>query len=313
LDPLDRLQVFQDHIRELEREENEKVKQEKHDLRCKSRLSRESFRALLMDKWVAGEINVKTKWNDFGKIIKNEERYIALLDASGNDSSSTPAELFYDFIDDLEERYQKDKKRVKEMMKDKGITPTPSMSYQQFCETLSSHDKFSVVDSSNLKILFEETLEKAKKTEERKKKKQLKNFKSDLKNNKDLENSSTWEEFKNKVGTQYDLLTDEEKEKCFLDIVRDLTPYDSTDEEGTIKEKRKDRKSREKKHRRHSASESYGRAKRKRSWSPADDRDKKAPDRDAKDKDTDERAAKRKREIKEYPELEMGELPPEEY
>jgi len=80
-----------------------------------------------------------------------------------NDSSSTPAELFYDFIDDLEERYQKDKKRVKEMMKDKGIIPTPSMSYQQFCEALSAHDKFSVVDSSNLKILYEETLEKAKK------------------------------------------------------------------------------------------------------------------------------------------------------
>jgi len=49
------------------------------------------------------------------------------------------------------------------------------------------------------------------------------------------------------VGTQYDLLTDEEKEKCFLDIVRDLTPYDSTDEEGTIKEKKKRQKEQRKK------------------------------------------------------------------
>jgi len=51
--------------------------------------------------------------------------------------SSTPAELFYDLIEDLEERYHKDKKRIKEILKENQVNVNPQITYESFIEAIS--------------------------------------------------------------------------------------------------------------------------------------------------------------------------------
>lgn len=75
---------------------------------------------------------------------------------------STPAELFYDFIEDLEEKYQKDKKKIKELMEESSINIDSHTNFDEWRTKVNktSHDneKFQsiTIDPSHLRILFDE-------------------------------------------------------------------------------------------------------------------------------------------------------------
>jgi hypothetical protein len=69
---------------------------------------------------------------------------------------STPAELFYDFIEDLEEKYAKDKKKIKDIMRDNNIKVTQSTTFEEWMAQLNSHEKFTSIEANHLRILFDE-------------------------------------------------------------------------------------------------------------------------------------------------------------
>jgi hypothetical protein len=50
-------------------------KQKKDEKRRQERKSREAFQALVKEKYLSREINHKTKWREFVKINKEDERY----------------------------------------------------------------------------------------------------------------------------------------------------------------------------------------------------------------------------------------------
>lgn len=103
-----------------------------------------------MDKWLKKEINIKTKWADFLPSIRNDERYLEMFHTTG----SRPAELFYDFIDDLEEKFEQDKYRVKEMMKDLNLPMTPNLTFESWCAVIKQHEGYNTLDHSNLEYMF---------------------------------------------------------------------------------------------------------------------------------------------------------------
>jgi len=80
LDKLDSLTVFMDHVKRLESEDIDKLKKEKLERRTRSRKSRESFRQLLEEFLVARKINVKTRWKEFKPLIKNDPRFVIMLE-----------------------------------------------------------------------------------------------------------------------------------------------------------------------------------------------------------------------------------------
>ncbi len=61
-----------------------------------------------------------------------------------------PSELFGDFLDVMEESYYKEKKKVKEMLKELGITLTPSTDPQSVINELAKSPNFAALEQKNL-------------------------------------------------------------------------------------------------------------------------------------------------------------------
>jgi len=169
IDKLDSLNVFMEYIKELEVKEVERIKQDKLERRTRSRKCREAFRRLLDEQWLARKINVKTRWKQFKPLIKSDTRHLDMIEE--DTEGSTPAELFYDLIEDLEERYHKDRKKVKEMLKAAQVVVDARISYEMFVDSIKSHENFQLVDETNLKYIYDDLHDKALKAEEKTKKK----------------------------------------------------------------------------------------------------------------------------------------------
>ncbi|XP_049849283.1 pre-mRNA-processing factor 40 homolog A-like [Schistocerca gregaria] len=127
LDPISQITAFEDHIHRLEYREDDAYAAERWRIRRLSRKARESFRELLKEKYITGDINRTTLWKEFYPKIKDDPRYINMIGVTG----STPAELFYDFIQDLEASYNKEKRAIHSLSKELDIHILPPSSIPQ--------------------------------------------------------------------------------------------------------------------------------------------------------------------------------------
>eukprot|EP01122_Echinamoeba_exundans_P009068 TRINITY_DN3122_c0_g1_i1.p1 TRINITY_DN3122_c0_g1~~TRINITY_DN3122_c0_g1_i1.p1 ORF type:complete len:683 (-),score=167.76 TRINITY_DN3122_c0_g1_i1:599-2647(-) len=232
---LDQLQVFQDFIGPLEDAVEKRYKEKKDHLNFQSRKAREAFRELLKNRWVKGEIQISTKWRDFVQKIRHEEGYKLMTVAAG----STPAELFYDFIDDLEKKFRDDKRRVKSMMKSLNLEMTSSLAFETWLTILKQHDDFAVLDQSNIHLMFTSLQSRAKRSEEKRRQRAAPAFREALKRAA-ATRESRWEAVRiavldnlKAIGVD-DHLTEGDMILLF-DEFKASVP-DSDDEEGLIKE-----------------------------------------------------------------------------
>ncbi|PHT69479.1 hypothetical protein T459_28966 [Capsicum annuum] len=99
LEKINRLEIFQEYIRDLESEEKEQRKLQMEEFRKAERKNRDEFRKLMEEHVAAGILNTKTNWRDYCIKIKD---FAAYLVVSSNTSGSTAKDLFTDFMDDLE-------------------------------------------------------------------------------------------------------------------------------------------------------------------------------------------------------------------
>jgi pre-mRNA-processing factor 40 len=93
--------LFIEYVTKLEDEDLEAEKKEQRDRDRKSRKARDNWRELLDDYRRDAKITSQTKWKQFRPLIKDDDRYIAML---GDVDGSTPAEIFYDTVSDLKDR-----------------------------------------------------------------------------------------------------------------------------------------------------------------------------------------------------------------
>uniref|UniRef100_A0A2N9IY25 FF domain-containing protein n=1 Tax=Fagus sylvatica TaxID=28930 RepID=A0A2N9IY25_FAGSY len=104
LDKIDRLDVFLEYIRDLEREEEERKKIQKEELRKMERKNRDEFRKLMEEHVTAGTLTAKTHWRDYCMKVKDLPTYLAV---ASNTSGSTAKELFQDVLEELEKQVTK--------------------------------------------------------------------------------------------------------------------------------------------------------------------------------------------------------------
>ncbi|MCD7472784.1 hypothetical protein HAX54_014146 [Datura stramonium] len=104
LEKIDRLEIFQEYIRDLEREEEEQRKLRMEELRKAERKNRDEFRKLMEEHVAAGILNAKTNWRDYCIKIKDLAAYLAV---SSNTSGSKAKDLFADVMDELEKQLKK--------------------------------------------------------------------------------------------------------------------------------------------------------------------------------------------------------------
>ncbi|KAF6136896.1 hypothetical protein GIB67_018935 [Kingdonia uniflora] len=101
LEKIDRLETYQEYIRDLEKEEEEQKKIQKDKLRRIERKNRDAFRNLMEEHVTAGVLTAKTHWRDYCLKVKESQVYTAV---ASNTSGSTPKDLFEDVAEELDKQ-----------------------------------------------------------------------------------------------------------------------------------------------------------------------------------------------------------------
>ncbi|GMH23206.1 hypothetical protein Nepgr_025049 [Nepenthes gracilis] len=196
LEKIDRLEIFQDYIRDLEKEEEEQKKTQKEQLRRAERKARDEFRKMLEADIAAGVLTAKTHWREYCEKVKASSAYLAV---ARNTSGSTPKDLFDDVAEELENQYHDDKTRIKDVMKLCKITVTSTWRYEDFKASIADEIGSPPISDVNLMLVFEEFLERIKEKEEKEAKKRQRladEFTDLLHSLKEIDVSSTWDDCK---------------------------------------------------------------------------------------------------------------------
>lgn len=112
LNKVDQLAVFEDHIKQLEKEYDQNRIRERVLRKRTERKRREGFKELLTELRKSGQLNAKSCWMQVHPLIKEDPRYTSILGQPG----STPMELFWDLIEDLDERLYQDRKMIQNLL-----------------------------------------------------------------------------------------------------------------------------------------------------------------------------------------------------
>ncbi|WVY96737.1 hypothetical protein V8G54_028888 [Vigna mungo] len=194
LEKIDRLEIFQDYLRDLEKEEEEQKKIQKEELRKTERKNRDEFRKLMEEHIASGILTAKTHWRDYYTKVKDLHAYIAV---ASNTSGSTPKDLYEDVAEELDKQYHEEKSRIKDAMKLAKITLFSTWTFEDFKSALSKDIGTSPISDFNLMLVFEELLERVKEKEEKEAKKRKRladDFFHLLYSIKDITVSSNWED-----------------------------------------------------------------------------------------------------------------------
>ncbi|CAA6667105.1 unnamed protein product [Spirodela intermedia] len=180
LEKIDRLEIFQEYIRDLEKQEEEQRKIQK-----------------LMEEHIAvGILTTRTHWRDYCLKVKDLPPYIAV---SSNTSGSTPKDLFEDMAEELEKQYHEDKTRVKDALKMGQITLTASWTFEDFKASVPEDEVLQKISETNFKLIFDELMERQREKEEKEAKKRQRladNFSDLLYSIKEITASSRWDDCK---------------------------------------------------------------------------------------------------------------------
>ncbi|KAI3760721.1 hypothetical protein L1987_51120 [Smallanthus sonchifolius] len=193
LEKIDRLEIFQEYIRDLEKEEDEQRKIKKEHIKRVERKNRDEFRKMLEEHVTSGTLTAKTQWRDYCQKVKESVAYQAV---ASNTSGSTPRDLFEDVVEELEKRYHEDKTRVKDSLKLKKVAVLPAWTFEDLKAAIED-DIISSISDINLQLVFEDLVERAKEKEEKEVKKRqslVKDFTELLYEIKEITASSSWDD-----------------------------------------------------------------------------------------------------------------------
>ncbi|XP_047338831.1 pre-mRNA-processing protein 40A-like isoform X2 [Impatiens glandulifera] len=195
LEKIDRLDIFQEYIRDLEKEEDEQIKIRMEELRRLERRNRDEFRMLMEEHVAAGILTPKTHWRDYFMKVKDLQEFQAV---SSNTSGSTAMELFEDVSEELQKQYHEDKARIKSAIKSRKITLSSNWTFEDLKAAINENTSSPPLVDINLKLVFGELLNRVKdKEKEAKRRKHLADdFYDLLCSLKDVTSNSKWEEWK---------------------------------------------------------------------------------------------------------------------
>ncbi|KAM7470535.1 hypothetical protein LguiA_008718 [Lonicera macranthoides] len=260
LEKIDRLEIFQEYLRDLEKEEEEQRKLRMEEVRKTERKNRDEFRKLMEGHITAGTLTAKTHWRDYCMKVKELPAYLAV---SSNTSGATPKDLFEDVAEELQKQHLEDKDRIKDAVKLGKITMSSTSSIEDFKAAILQDISSPPVSNINLKLVFDELQEKAREREEKeakKRKRQGDDFYESLCSFKDISASSRWEDCKVQFEDRQESWFNEDesffreifekyitelKEKAREKERRRREEKDRKDKEGRDREKRKQRRDKE--------------------------------------------------------------------
>jgi pre-mRNA-processing factor 40 len=115
----DMLTAFENHIKVLEKTFNDARQQQKNQRSRRERQNRDRYLSLLQELKSAGKIKAGTKWSKLYPLIKQDERYQAMLGQQG----STPLDLFWDVVEEEERALRSTRNDVLDVLDVRGNFP----------------------------------------------------------------------------------------------------------------------------------------------------------------------------------------------
>ncbi len=192
LDKVERFSVWDSFIREIQRIEDEKREKEREKKRKQEIRNRAALWKLLVQMHKNGEINVMTQWREFKSKIAENDIYKTVEQQPG----PKPRHLFDEFLDDLEVKFQMDKKVMKTILKEHNISIELETPYQMVLDTISQDLRFNTIDASNVRVYYDDSIQKAKEKLEHKRKKNIDKLKGLFKETPTITLSTTFEQCK---------------------------------------------------------------------------------------------------------------------
>ncbi|KAH7130757.1 U1 snRNP-associated protein Usp104 [Dendryphion nanum] len=203
LSKVDVLNTFERHIRELQRQLNEKVQADRRTRNRLERQNRDAYVKLLRELQDNGRLRAGTKWKEVHELIHDDERYIAMLGQPG----SSPLDLFWDTLEQLDGKFRTQRRHALEVLETQRFEVTTATSFENFLEVMRNDSQTSALDEQSLKAIFAYVIGKVKKREdderrdsEHHERRAMDDFRSALKHlEPPILASSTWDETRPRV------------------------------------------------------------------------------------------------------------------
>lgn len=228
MDKEDALIVFEEHVRALEKEEDEEKEREKKLRKRLQRKNRDNFSVLLDELHEQGKLTSMSLWVELYPIISSDLRFSAMLGQSG----STPLDLFKFYVEDLKSRFHEERKIIKEILKEKGFEVETSTSFEDFATIVCEDKRSATLDAGNVKLTYNALLEKAEarekerlKEELRKLKKMESSFKSLLKQQPEIDYKTDWNSIREKIENEEAfkaIVVESERMRIFQEYQREI-------------------------------------------------------------------------------------------
>ncbi|KAI7898550.1 uncharacterized protein BX663DRAFT_524529 [Cokeromyces recurvatus] len=202
MDMLDFFSVFEEYHRTLWEEPLRELEIKVQARKRKERKAREGFRELLHELVSNRKINVRTMWKEIHPLIKDDPRYITAVGLP----DSTPLDMFWDIIDDLDEQFYHQKKMVYHALEKAQQEITLETSYEDYLKAVAD---VKVEPEENIKLIFDYLQSKAaqrikdeKRRQAKRLRKKMDNFRHALKHavkQPSIQIEDTWEIIKPRV------------------------------------------------------------------------------------------------------------------
>merc|ERR1712227_926865 len=172
-DKEDALVAFEDHIRELEKEEEIEKDKEKKRTKRLQRKNRDAMNAVLDELHEQGKLTSMSLWMELYPVISQDPRFHALLGQPG----STPLDLFKFYVEELKARFSDEKKIIKEILKEKNFDVEAGTGFEEFATIVCEDKRSATLDAGNVKLTYNALLEKAETKEKERQKEESRKLK----------------------------------------------------------------------------------------------------------------------------------------
>ncbi|XP_048336342.2 pre-mRNA-processing protein 40A isoform X2 [Ziziphus jujuba] len=154
LEKIDRLEIFVEYTRDLQKEEEEQKKIQKEELRKVERKNRDQFRKLMEDNVAAGLLTAKTHWREYCMKVKDLPAY---KEVASNTSGPTPKDLFEDVAEELQKQYHEDRTQIKDAIKLRKIMLSTAWTFEELKSAIVNDISSPPVSDTNLKTRWNQT------------------------------------------------------------------------------------------------------------------------------------------------------------
>ncbi|KAF2632253.1 hypothetical protein BU25DRAFT_359043 [Macroventuria anomochaeta] len=162
LSRMDVLNQFEKHIRQLQREHNDRVQAERRVKHRIERKNRDAFMKLLNELRDSGKLRYGTKWKDIHPLVENDARYTAMLGQSG----SSPVDLFWDALEEETGKFRTLRRYALDVLEHQRFEVTTATPVEGFLSVMRKDSRTANIDEQSMHDIYSYILEKVKKREE---------------------------------------------------------------------------------------------------------------------------------------------------